>query len=189
MIEEARHNHGSMRSNSVEYIVKACLSFLVHNPKKSSDNFEEKRQNANFPQLYLAMVKGIIDAVQKKNYNSFKSLIRRKCSYILDEDQTLSDIVFAIKKKYFLVENGSKKKYGKLPADDDDINLENLLEDEKIDRADHDQSKMISKDNSQTAQSSRNSSESSERDEKKEKEKGDHDNDNDNDVDDDIDLR
>ncbi|MEN2498288.1 MAG: hypothetical protein MHMPM18_002590, partial [Marteilia pararefringens] len=155
------------------------------NPKKSSDYFKEKRQNANFSQLYADIVKGIINAVQKKNYNSFKSIIRRKYSYILDQDQTLSDIVFAIEKKYFLVENGSKKKYGKLPAADDDINLENLLEDEKIDRADDNKSKLISKDNSQTAQSSRNSSESSEKEEGEEKEKGDHD----NDVDDDIDLR
>ncbi|MEN2498290.1 MAG: hypothetical protein MHMPM18_002592, partial [Marteilia pararefringens] len=45
MIVEACHNHGSMRSNSVEYIVRACLSFLVDNPKKSSDYFKEKRQN------------------------------------------------------------------------------------------------------------------------------------------------
>ncbi|MEN2500104.1 MAG: hypothetical protein MHMPM18_004272 [Marteilia pararefringens] len=104
------------------------------------------------------MVKGIINAVQDKNYDSFKSIIRRKYSYTLDLDHTLRDIVFAIEKKYFIIENGSEKKYGKLPAADDDINLENLLEDEKIDRSDHNKSKIISKDNLPTAPSLPNSS-------------------------------
>ncbi|MEN2496652.1 MAG: hypothetical protein MHMPM18_001144 [Marteilia pararefringens] len=186
MIVENCQNHGSMRSNSVKYFVRACLSFLVENPKKSRDYIEEKVDIASLSYSGLYMVKGIIDGVQENNYDSFKSLIRRKYSYILDTDHTLRDIVLAIEKKYFLVENGIKKKHGKLPAADDDINLENLLEDEKIDRADDNKSKLISIDNSQTAQSSRNSSESSEKEEEG-KEKGDHD--RDNDVDDDIDLR
>ncbi|MEN2496756.1 MAG: hypothetical protein MHMPM18_001235 [Marteilia pararefringens] len=42
MIVEACHNHGSMRSNSVKYFVRACLSFRVDNPKKSRDYMEEK---------------------------------------------------------------------------------------------------------------------------------------------------
>ncbi|MEN2499998.1 MAG: hypothetical protein MHMPM18_004174 [Marteilia pararefringens] len=50
MIFEAYHNHESLRFNSVKYFVKACLSFLVDNLKKSSDYFKEKEQNANFLQ-------------------------------------------------------------------------------------------------------------------------------------------
>ncbi|MEN2496653.1 MAG: hypothetical protein MHMPM18_001145, partial [Marteilia pararefringens] len=50
MIEEAYHKYKSGRLNDGEYIVKACLSFLVDNPKKSTDYFIAKRQNANFLQ-------------------------------------------------------------------------------------------------------------------------------------------
>ncbi|MEN2496761.1 MAG: hypothetical protein MHMPM18_001240 [Marteilia pararefringens] len=105
------------------------------------------------------MMKGIRNAVLKKNYDSFKSLIGIKYSSKLDTDHTLKDIILAIERKYFLDENGSEKKYGKLPAAaDDDINLENESEDEKIDKGDQNQSKMIIKDNSPTAQSMAKSS-------------------------------
>ncbi|MEN2496648.1 MAG: hypothetical protein MHMPM18_001140 [Marteilia pararefringens] len=154
MLVEACHKYKSGRLNDGEYIVKACLSFLVDNPNKSTDYFIANRQNANFLQSNIDMVKGIINAVQKKKYDSFKSLIGVKYSSKLDTDHTLKDIIFAIEKKYFLVENGSEKKYGKVPAAaDDDINLKNQLEDEKIDTAHHNKSKVISKDNSPTAQS------------------------------------
>ncbi|MEN2496758.1 MAG: hypothetical protein MHMPM18_001237 [Marteilia pararefringens] len=157
-IFEAYYKNELLRFTRMKYFAKACLSFLVENPKISITYIEEKVDNASLSYTDIDMVKGIRNAVQKKNYDSFKSLIGVKYSSKLDTDYTLRVIVRAIEKKYFLVANGSEKKNGKLPAANEDINLENQSEDEKIDKADQNQSKIISKDNSPTAQSMAKSS-------------------------------